>query len=322
MKILIIKPSSFGDIIQANPVLQALKTQWPDCRIDWLVFKQWKEAVEIFPNVHTAKVWDRSGGIESFFKILKDCKKENYDLVIDLQGLLRTALFAKFLKAPKKIGVSGMKEFSWLFLKEPYKKDPEMNAVLRNLKTVTYLTGKQYVPEFKINTDRESGIFDKLKITDTDKTVAFIPFARGKSKTWNRQHYLKLAEMIKSYNEKINIVIFGSVKDYGKIKSNSIMDLCGRTDIAELANLLKKCTCVIGADTGAMHLANAVGAKSVFIFGGSDIKETAPYGPNGFTLTANLECSPCRGRCRYKEERCLEEIKPRAVFDKIKQWIE
>ena len=66
IKILIIKPSSFGDIIQANPVLQAVKTQWQDARIDWLVFKRWQQVVELFENVSNIKVWDRDGGIKAF----------------------------------------------------------------------------------------------------------------------------------------------------------------------------------------------------------------------------------------------------------------
>jgi hypothetical protein len=62
MKILIVKPSSFGHIIQASPILQAIKSKWKDSLIDWLVFKQWKQVVELFPNVNNIKCWDRKGG--------------------------------------------------------------------------------------------------------------------------------------------------------------------------------------------------------------------------------------------------------------------
>lgn len=322
MKILIVKPSSFGDIIQANPMLQAVKTKWKDCLVDWLVFTQWKQVVELFPNIHNIKCWDRKGGIKAFFKALKECNKENYDLVIDLQGLLRTAIFCRLLKSKQKIGVSGMKELSWLFLKEPYKRDKNENAVMRNLNSLSYITKEKYVPCFDIKTDKSlNNILQEYGIIKDDKIVAFVPFSRGKTKTWDTNNYIVLAEEIKKSNRNIKIIVLGSKQDYGKIKSENIVDLCGKTDIKKLAQILSICEFAVGADTGAMHLANAIGIKNLFIFGGSDIKETAPYGNNAKVITANLSCSPCRGKCKFNKEKCLEQIKPDKVFESIKEWI-
>ena len=322
MKILIVKPSSFGDIIQANPILQAIKIKWKDSLVDWLVFTQWKQVVELFSNVNNIKCWDRKGGIKAFFKTLKECNEENYDLVIDLQGLLRTAIFCKLLKAKQKIGVSGMKELSWLFLKEPYKRDKNENAVIRNLNSLSYITKEKYVPQFDIKVNELSyDILNKYFIKKEEKIVALIPFSRGRTKTWNINNYVALAEKIKFLDKSIKIIVLGSQKDYGKIKSNNIIDLCGKTDIKELAQILSVSDIAIGADTGAMHLANAIGIKNIFIFGGSDIKETAPYGNNAKVITANLSCSPCRGKCKFEKEKCLEQIKPDEVFESIKEWI-
>jgi ADP-heptose:LPS heptosyltransferase len=97
--------------------------------------------------------------------------------------------------------------------------------------------------------------------------------------------------------------------------------LCGKTNINELSQILGKSLLAVGADTGPMHLANAIGTKNVFIFGGSDIYETAPYGNNSKILSANLPCSPCRGKCVFRYEKCLEQIKPQDVFESVKQWI-
>ncbi len=322
MKILIVKPSSFGDIIQANPVINAVKKQWPDAVIDWLVFKQWKQVVELFANIDNIRVWDRHGGLKAFFKILKECNGQNYDLVIDLQGLLRTAVFTKLLKAGQKIGVSGMKEFSYLLVKEPYKRNKKENAVIRNLNSLSYITHEKYQPEFEIDTDNISA--DILKIFDlkqSNKLIAFVPFSRGKTKTWKADNYTELAQMINNYDKDIKILLLGSVGDYGKIRYKNITDLCGKTDIKQLAKILSLCRFAVGADTGAMHLANAVGIKNAFIFGGSDINETSPYGNNSIIISAYLPCSPCRGRCKFDTEKCLNQIKPDKVFERIKKWI-
>ena len=243
-------------------------------------------------------------------------------MVIDLQGLLRTSVFCCLLKAKQKIGVSGMKELSWLFLKEPYKRNKNENAVVRNLNSLSYITKEKYVPCFNINVDKSlKNVTYKYGITENDKIVAFIPFSRGATKTWNSDNYTALADMIKSFNNRVKIIILGSQKDYAKIKTDNIIDLCGKTDIKELAQILSVCELAIGADTGAMHLANAIGIKNIFIFGGSDIKETAPYGENSKVITANLSCSPCRGKCKFNKEKCLEQIKPNDVFESVKEWI-
>ncbi|MBR3655102.1 MAG: glycosyltransferase family 9 protein [Elusimicrobia bacterium] len=322
MKVLIVKPSSFGDIIQANPILQAVKSKWNNCSIDWLVFTQWKQVVELFSNIDNIICWNRKGGIKAFFNVLKECNKQNYDLVIDLQGLLRTALFCKLLKAKQKIGVSGMKELSWLLIKEPYKRNKNENAVIRNLNSLSYITKEKYEPFFDIKfEDIPYNILSKCNIKKEEKIIAFIPFSRGKAKTWDSNNYIVLANMIKSLNKDTKIIVLGSQSDYGKIKTDNVIDLCGKTDIKELAGILSVCDFAVGADTGAMHLANAIGIKNVFIFGGSDIKETAPYGNNAKVISTNLSCSPCRGKCKFDKEKCLEQIKPGMVFESIKEWI-
>ncbi len=322
MKILIVKPSSFGDIIQANPVLTAIKSAWPGSTVDWLVFKQWKEIIEMFPLVDNIREWDRCGGLKAFSSVLKECNKQKYDLVIDLQGLMRTALLVKLMDAKKKIGVSGMKELSWLLVKEPYKRNKEENAVSRNLKSVSYLTGVQYTPKFGIISEKlPSDKREEFGLSEEDIVVAFVPFSRGKTKTWDSRNYVELAKKIKEEDKNIKILILGSAKDYGKIKSKDICDICGKTNIKELAGVLQRCKFVVGADTGAMHLANGLGIKNVFIFGGSDINETAPYGIYSKVVSAYLSCSPCRGKCKFNTEKCLQQITPEAVFGNIKEWI-
>lgn len=322
MKILIIKPSSFGDIIQANPLISAIKAEWAEAQIDWLVFDKFKPVIELFNGVTNIQVWERNGGIKAFFKILKVCNKENYDLVIDLQGLLRTALFAFLLKAKQKIGVSGMKELSWLLIKQPYKRNKKENAVIRNLNSLSYITGKKYSVNFELKKSFISDIsLKKYNIESDDKFITLIPFARGKTKNWNIDYYNALSKMIYEKYPDIKIIILGAQKDFGKIKNENLIDLCGKTNIKELAQILSKSLLAIGADTGPMHLANAIGVKNIFIFGGSDVYETSPYGNISKVFNSNLPCSPCRGKCIYDTEKCLEQIKPEYIFESVEQWI-
>jgi ADP-heptose:LPS heptosyltransferase len=312
MKILIIKPSSFGDIVQAAPCASALKKAYPGCNVSWVVFKQWEELLEIFYDIDNAIVWDRKKGISGFFGVLKEVKKTEFDVIIDLQGLMRSALLAKFAKGKVKLGVPGMKEFGNLLLTETYPSNANMNATVRNLEPVRFLTGEKFNPDINISIDtgtlRQAGsILDNAGVKG--RFIAFMPFARGKGKDWSIENYLALIGLINTKCPSFDIVILGSKGDYGKIKSDKVKDICGMTNLKELAAILSKASAAIGADTGSMHLAAVLNTPSVFIFGGSDINETAPY-IGRFSLLINKE--------KRKE---INKITPQEVFAEVQKWI-
>lgn len=323
MKILIIKPSSFGDIIQANPAAAALRKSYPDADIRWLVFRKWENVVSLFPGINGKVVWNRKGGLKEYVRVINEIRKEKYDLIIDLQGLARTGLIAGFSGAGKVIGVPGMKEFSWLLEKEAYPESKKLNAVLRNLETVRFLTGKKYDPFFDLRVPNEAlddarKILDQNGIGPGDKIITFIPGARGAAKTWPADHYDELAEAVfKRYGAKI--VALGTEGDGNKLSNPEIIDISGRTSIQMLAAILASSRAVIGGDTGPVHLAAALGSPVVAIFGGSDINETAPLGSKVRVVSKYMNCSPCRGKPVCKDIRCLTDIKPEEVLKKLNE---
>jgi ADP-heptose:LPS heptosyltransferase len=308
MKILIIKPSSFGDIIQALPCANALKQAYPGCQINWVVFETWQDIPKLCLDIDEVIVWDRKNGVAGFFEILNKVRQTRYDVVIDLQGLLRSALLAKFAKSKIKIGVPGMKEFSNFLIKEVYPKNADINATLRNLEPVKFLTGNSYQPNVNIKIVSDS---DKVLIGNgvSKDFIAFVPFARGKSKNWSIDNYHKLISLIKNKFFDMQIVVLGSKSNFGDIESKEVIDLCGKTSIYELAELLSKSKIAVGADTGPMHLAAILNVPTVFIFGYSDINETAPY-LGKFSLFINKE-----------DKDNINAIKPDNVFLEIEKWV-
>lgn len=312
MKILIIKPSSFGDIVQAAPCAAALKKAYPGCEISWAVFKQWQELLEIFPDIDRIILWDRNKGVKGFFSVLKEIKKTDFDLILDLQGLIRSALLAKTARAKVKLGVPGMKEFSNLLLKEVYPENARMNAALRNLEPLRFLTDIRFLPEINIRIDADSSLRAENLLKECGicgHFIALMPFARGKGKDWSIENYLKLADLLKERYAGFEIAVLGAQKDYGKFNSGKIKDICGKTGLKELAAVLSKASLAIGADTGPMHLACALNVPSVFIFGDSDIGETAPY-TGRFSLIINKE-----------NRKDINKISPEEVFSEAEKWI-
>jgi ADP-heptose:LPS heptosyltransferase len=308
MKILIIKPSSFGDIIQSLPCANALKQAYPHCTISWVVFKNWQDIPKLCPDIDEVITWDRRNGVKGFFEVLNRVRHTEYDISIDLQGLLRSAFLSKFAKAKIKIGVPGMKECSNLLIKEVYPEKANTNATLRNLETVHFLTGKTSKPKvnIKINMDVDRALNDNGISKDF---IAFVPFARGKGKNWGIDNYHKLIALIKNKFANMQIVVLGEKSDSGKIQSSQVIDLCGKTSIEELAGVLSKSKMSVGADTGPMHLAAILDVPCVFIFGHSDINETAPH-LGHFSLIINKE-----------DKDNIDAISPKNVFLEIEKWI-
>lgn len=324
MKILIIKPSSFGDIIQANPTLVALKKAYHKAEVSWLVFDKWQGIVKMFSDLDDTIVWKR--GLIGFFQTLKKIKEKKFDLVIDLQGLLRSAIIAKMSGAKQVIGVPGMKEFGWIFVKEVHPEKKKINATLRNLETVKYITNKDFDVQFNMNIPNEieapiAGLLNEKKVNNSHKLVALVPEARGKGKQWSAGYYNALISLLLSHDQNIRIILLGTGDSHEYSKGDFIVDLRSKTSIIEMAEVLKYVRVVIGGDTGPLHLASALNIQSIFLFGGSDINETSPYSQNSIVISKQYNCSPCRGRPKCKDYPCLQDIKPEEVFEQVKKWV-
>ncbi|MCA6079343.1 MAG: glycosyltransferase family 9 protein [Endomicrobium sp.] len=309
MKILIIKPSSFGDIVKALPCANALKQAYHHmCEISWVVFNRWASILKICSDVDKIIKWDREKGLKGFFEVLKKINETEYDLIMDLQGLLRSAFLAKFARAKIKLGVPGMKEFSNLLIKEVYPENAGLNSTLRSLEPVRFLTGKIFHPEvnMKIDSNADEILQDNGISGDF---ISLIPFARGKGKDWSILNYNKLIDLIKKEYFNVQIVILGSVKDFGKLKSDKVIDLCGKTEIEDVAGILLKSKVAVGADTGPMHLSSILQTPSVFILGTLNIDDASPY-MGKFSLLLN-----------ENDAKNINAVKPENVFSEIRKWM-
>ena len=321
MKILIIKPSSFGDIVQANPVATALKQSFPDCSICWLVFDKFATVIELFTNIDNKVIWNRSGGLKDFFSVASKLRKMNFDIVIDLQGLFRTALLARLSGAKRIVGVPGMKELSWLLVNEVFSESAKLNAVIRNLETVRFLTGKKFHPEFKIALKDDTvklckEKFSFLKGDSEQKIIGVVASARGVGKEWNLNNYTAVISSLINKYQNIKIILLG-LDNKLTFENDKVINFQRKTTISELAYLLKECSLVLGGDTGPMHLASALGLKVVMLFGSSDVNETAPIANNAVILHKILPCSPCRGRAKCNDLKCINDITSKEVLSVI-----
>jgi len=342
--ILIIKLSAIGDVVHTLPLLEVLRKNFPTARIDWLVEEEASQIITGHKGIDRVIVSYRKSWLRNFLKpkglvpavkglldFIHELRLQEYDLVIDLQGLFKSGLLTGLSRGHRKIGFTGGKEGSVLFLTErPYPVDLNRHAIERSLKAADYLKCKVDSWDGKIPlSDSDRTRIDRLlyenSITDNN-FVAINPMARWKTKLWEPERFASLAGRIQK-ELSLKVVFTGSGHDrpiIDKIVQNMVegpINLAGKTSLKELAYLFSRCRLVVSTDTGPMHIAAAMGTPTVALFGPTAPWRTGPYGMGHKVVREELDCSPCfKKRCTHLT--CMKKITPEKIFEAVQQVLQ
>jgi len=345
MNILIVKMSSLGDVINAIPSLNALRRGYPDAHITWLVEECAGEILFDHPAIDRVIISSRKGWLKNLFVpwrsiptvfeirgFIKALREESYDLVIDLQGLLKSGIMVWMSRGKRKVGYDRTREMSYLFLNQRHPPfDPDRHAIERYLNLVFSVGGRGGEIEYGIklkegHRNRVEDILRDYGIYKGDPIVLISPFARWETKLWEPERFARLGDLlIERYNVKVIFTGTGREKGYvkGIISSmkNRAIDLTGATDLKELACLCSRARLMVSTDTGSMHLASAMGLPVVALFGPTAPWRTGPYGQGHSIVRKVIPCSPCfKKKCRTKE--CMFSIGVEDVFEKVVPYLE
>jgi ADP-heptose:LPS heptosyltransferase len=330
--VLILKPSALGDIVHALPVLPELKKLFPHAQVRWLVFEHFAGVLEGNKYLDGVIVWKRKGSsLSRFAGTLREIRGFRFDLAIDLQGLARTAAISIASGAKVRIGVPGLREFSWLFEKEAGTFSPTQHAVERNIEIIKYLGGAPGTPEFYINVPAESEKFAENFLAESGcapgaRLLGLLCGAGIRQKMWPVERFAALA---RASAEKLGAtaVFFGSAGDIPRISEvislagaaprGRYLNAAGKTTLKQLCALLKRCRVVAGNDTGPLHLAAALGVPPIGFFGPSSPDILSPYHPKGICFYKKQECSPCGISPSCAEVKCMKEIETGEVFSAV-----
>jgi 3-deoxy-D-manno-octulosonic-acid transferase/heptosyltransferase-1 len=342
--ILIVKLSAIGDVVHTLPLLEVLRKNFPQARIDWVVEE---EAGQIIMGhsmidhvlVSHRKTWQKSltkrrhrtATLREMFRFIRELRSHKYDLVIDLHGLFKSGVLTGLSRAKRKIGFTGGREGSSLFLTErPYYVNYDQHALDRYLKTIDYMGCTMYSWKGDIPVDGSDRDAIESFILNNDlqnkKIVAINPIARWKTKLWEPERFSLLADRVqKELN--VKVVFTGSEQDRGVIdeivrEMETIpLDLAGRTSLKALAYLYSKCDLLITTDTGPMHMAAAMGCPVIALFGPTAPWRTGPYGKEHRVIREEMECSPCfKKKCDHLS--CMKDITVDGVFDTVKEYFD
>ncbi len=331
MKILIIKLSSIGDCVHTLPVLHALREGIrEDIEIDWLVEEAASSILTGHPLIDELIV-SRRGWRKNFaynLSISRYLNNKKYDIVIDFQGLAKSAIWVLLSGGKRKVGFSNSRELSTFFLNDkPMAYDPDMHAVDRYMELAKYISGYGGEVVFPVHIDRaaEARVASLLRdsgISPGDPFVVLFPVARWATKLWTVEGFSEVTRGI-SGRFGMKAVFAGGPEDREYISritgagGSGAVDLTGKTGLMELAALLSLSRLAVTVDTGPMHIACAVGTPVVALFGPTAPWRTGPYGDKNVVIRKALPCSPCFKRVCPTDNECTRDITPEEVLDAI-----
>ena len=325
-QILIISPSWIGDCVMTQPLYRALKHLHPDCQIDVFAPK-WSMAVfERMPEIRDVLENPFGHGalqLGERWRVGRELGKRGYDQVIVLPNSLKSAIVARAMGVKQRTGSVG--DCRYLLLNDIYQLDKQAVPLMVDRYTdlagdarLRAIAGKPYL---QISPDSQAQALATHQLNRERKILALCAGAEyGVAKRWLPEHFATTAQY---YTEQDwQVWLFGSQKDFdvseeiNRLSGNVCVNLCGKTSLAEAIDLLACADAVVCNDSGLMHLASAVGAKLVAVYGSSSPDHTPPLSDTAKIATLNLDCSPCFKReCPLGHMDCLRKLLPERVIE-------
>lgn len=339
-RILLIKPSSPGDIIHTLPVLHGLRRRYPQAHLAWLVVTPFANLIETDPALNEVIRFDRQryGRVGrswditwEFLSFLRGLRKRSFDLVIDLQGLFRSGLLAWATNAPVRIGFASAREFAWIFYSHRIMvDDTDAHAADKNYQISTMLDFAVAPMDFTIPVtaaDRQHAttLLAEARIGNESPYIVLVPTTRWETKCWPTERFGRLAAMLRQRHGLPSVLVGGTgdLTEGNVAASHSAgaaVNLCGRTTLRELAAIIERASVVVTADSTPMHIAAAMNRPLVALFGPTSPLRTGPYGKIEDVMRIDLPCAPCYLRklrqCAYGQA-CMLRLTVEAVAESV-----
>jgi len=334
-RLLLIKPSSLGDVCHAVASAWALKQRWPTLHLTWLVNTGFEPLIKPISCVDATLPFERSrfkglfgpltrhGELKSFTRQLRD---GDFEAVLDLQGLFRSGLFAWLTRARLRVGGSTAREGSRWFhnLRVPEPPQPvhardRYDAIAAALGCSK--PGRQDLDVSQPERDRARELV-KAAGHQGGPLVSVCPGARWATKIYPPR---RMAEVLDALAASVPQPVLTGSPDMldlcdetaAACKVARPVNLCGKTGLRELAALLDQSRLLLTCDSGPMHMAAAQGRPVLSILGPTDPRRTGPYGQLERVVTGQCELMPCLKReCPGLGTKCMRDLAPARVSEK------
>ena len=316
-RILILRLSAIGDVAMASGILPALRSRWPDAHLAWLVEPAAAPLLAHNPRLDELIVWPRAEWLDLWktrrlvtllrrvMEFRRRLRAARFDVALDLQGLLKSAVWGWLSDAPRRICLRGREGAHLLAterLEPPLGVAPKrMGSEYRDLARYLGSAEEAFQPDIAIGESARTAARAGLELSGIDVTAkpryaVLCPFTTRPQKHWFEDRWIGLALRLREYG--FTPVLLGGPADRGaaaRIAKGvpSITNLVGTLKLDESVAAIAGAAVVIGVDTGLTHIGSALGVPTVALFGA-----TCPYldpvAPRSVVIYEKLACSPCR----------------------------
>ena len=314
-----------GDMVLLTPALRALKNAYPESNLTLLLRPLVADLMETHPYVDTCLVDTKSRGhFRSLTELVRQIHRAAFDVAVVLHPTsFRNALIPFFARVPMRVGtnINGR----GMLLTASCKDDTSIHEVHRYLRVLQLLgidTGSDFLEFWHTDADWQT-IQDLLNaegVSSSDRLIVFNLGTTWHTKQWDIANFVEVIQQITDLVPDVRIVLTGSSDELTLVEtlptSLPTINLVGRTSILQLGALLERCEICLTCDSGPMHIAAAVGAPTIALFGPTDPIRHKPYGAGHTIIEKPIECRPCYKRTCHRQDAphlCMTEIDPTEV---------
>ena len=294
--IMLIKPSSLGDIVLALPALSALRRNFSKAKITWMIQPQFAPLIEghphldeiiLFDRKRLAKAWYQPSAFAALVSLIAQLRRERFDAVLDLQGLFRTASLAWLSGCRQRFGPIWRREFAHHFYTTAVPVRAEwVHVVDYYIKIVETMGATDLGVEFLLPPKPEAAktvndLLSHNKI-EANRYAVLIPGSAQTSKCWPAERFGVLASRL-ARDHGLSIIATGSaaeapmIDQIGCHASSPVINLAGQTSLSQLVEVLRGARIIVSNDTGPGHIAAALGKPLVMMFSWSNPLRVGPY---------------------------------------------
>ncbi|MCH4605080.1 lipopolysaccharide heptosyltransferase I [Helicobacter pylori] len=324
MKIAIVRLSALGDIIVGAVFLAVIKECLPNAQIEWFVDERFSAILEHSPYIDKLHPIALKSTITTFnplkiFKLFKSLRAYEYDIIIDMQGLVKSALITQMLKAPKKVGfdyASAREGLSAFFYSQKVSIAYNEPILKRNFTLLSHALNlpKKEISEglssrAKVFSYQPSLKIDALNLNQNKPKILFVLETSKVNKTYSIERFKELALALENFqicllwhaDEKKATTLYGALKDQRDVL------LLPKLTLNEVKALLFKMDLIIGGDTGITHLAWALQKPSITLYGNTPMERFKLESPINVSLTGNSNAN------YHKKDFSIQNIEPKNI---------
>lgn len=330
-RILLVLHGSIGDVTRALPLARLLRAGYPRAFIAWSVEPPSAPLLDGNPAIDEVILFDRRHWWKTLGGFLRQIRRHEFDLVLDLQRHLKSGVISRSSGAPHRMGFhrGDAKECNWLFNNIFIERCGNRISKLDH-----YLKFAEFLGLPKAPLQWDFGL-SAVELNRVDKHLSDVdrPFAalflgtRWESKDWFADQIAACADLLRREHQ-LAVVLLGGANDRQlaeqalALADPGLVNLAGRTSLREAIGIIGKAKLAVGPDTGLMHIAAALHVPVISLWGATDPARTGPYGFENLVIKGAAPCSPCYRKSCSIGRQCMRSIGTEDIAVKLKRVVD